>query len=247
MYMKFKNDVVAIVFSIFLCIGVFFTIVGIIVGAAMNSAKAKMVPCEAQIKEIQLIRVHDSNKHDSKKHDVYVDYEFDGQLYEDRFLGYYTSSMYKGQTIEILVNPTNPNKIMGTGATWLFTAIFGGIGVVFLLTGGIALMIRGRKRAKVKRLLREGKRIYGVIESIELNPYMEINRRHPSFAVVIVKDDYTLEEKRYKSESFWEDIASTIKVGDSAVVYVDQANENNYFVDVTGANSVMGSAISNIY
>ena len=131
--------------------------------------------------------------------------------------------------------------------SWLFTVIFSGIGGVFLLIAGIGLFVKGRKRAKVKRLLREGKRIYGVIESIDMNPYMEINGRHPSFAVVMVKDDYTLEEKRYKSESFWEDIASTIKVGDSAVVYVDQANENNYFVDVTGANSVMGSAISNIY
>jgi len=241
MYMKFKNDVVAIVFTIFLCVGVLFTIVGLIVGYAMNSYKAKFVPCEAQISEIQIIRKHD------KTHDVYIDYEYDGQLYEDRFIGYYTSSMYKGKIIEILVDPDNPSIVMVNEGGWLFTVIFSGIGGVFLLIGGIGLFVKGRKRAKVKRLLREGKRIYGVIESIDMNPYMEINRRHPSFAVVIVKDDYTLEEKRYKSESFWEDIASTIKVGDSAVVYVDQANENNYFVDVTGANSVMGSAFSNIY
>lgn len=240
--MGVQNNVIKIVFGIFAAIGLLFLGIGITLGIIMGGNQKEMVLHEAVITEITY------EKHnDSTTHKVYVDYMFDDVQYNHRNLGYWSSGMYEGKYIEIYVDPNSPNKIMGKYSTILFTAVFGGIGAVFAVIGISGLSVAIIKKARNKKLFRTGKRIYGVIESIDHDMYVSVNRRHPFFAMVVVKDDYTGEEKYYRSEDFWDDVANTISIGDTAVIYVDPQKPNRYFVDVTGANSVMGSSMADFY
>lgn len=237
-----ENKIAKIMFGIFGAAGIVFIIIAIIIGITLGSKQKTMVLTDAVI--TQIIR----EKHgDDISHYVYINYQYDGELYEDRQLNYYTSSMYEGKYIEIYVNPDNPNEIMGKNEVTVLVVVFGAIGGVFAFIGTAGVVAVILKRKMYKRLFREGRRIYGTIERIDHDINVSINKRHPYFAMVVVKDDYTGEEKYYRSNDFWDDVASTINIGDTAVIYVDQNNDKKYFVDVTGANSVMGSSMAELY
>lgn len=240
--MGVENKVTKLVFGIFGIIGIIFIIVTICVGVIFHGKKERMVLNEAVITQII------TEKHsDDTSHYVYVDYEYEDRLYEHRYLGYYSSSMYEGKYIEIYVDPQDPNEIMGKYSAIILLVVFGTMGGVFTFIGSIGVGYAIAKKRMYKRLFREGRRIYGTIEQIEKDINVSVNRRHPYFAQVAVRDDYTGETKYYRSDDFWDDVAENINIGDTAVIYVDQDDNRKYFVDITGANSVMGSSMAELY
>lgn len=240
--MKNKYSIVTLIFSIFAMIGLIFTVAAILVGTLMMKKQNKMVLHEAVINEITTTRHNDETSHK-----VYVDYLFDDEFYQHKSLGYYSTGMREGQYIDIYIDPLNPNDIMGKGVVTVLVIVFGILGGSFLVIGCIGIAIPIIKNRENARLFRTGKRIYGEVESLEMNRNVSVNNRHPMRAVVVVKDDYTGETKYYKGEDMWEAEYQNVHAGDSAVIYVDPKNEKKYFVDLTGANSVMGSTMSQYY
>ena len=72
---------------------------------------------------------------------VLIGYEVDGQEYK-RALGYHTSDMYTGQKIDIQYDTREPGVINVPGVRVLWTAILGGIGIVFAGMGVVLLKVR---------------------------------------------------------------------------------------------------------
>lgn len=233
-----KKTVLYVLWSIFATIGVILWIIATAYGVVSKQNQKRMELTYAVITEL------DDTGDDG---DSYVDYEFGGEEFTHKRLGYYSTSMYVGQYIDIYVDPQNPEKIMSKHGRIVAMAILGGLGTVFGLLGFCGIAYLQVKKVMKRRLFREGKRLTGVIDTISQNIHVEVNGEHPYYAVVVVRDENTGEEKFFKSDNLWDVDMSTIKEGDSAVVYVDSQNEKKYFVDVTGANAIMGSLMDELF
>lgn len=94
--------------------------------------------------EITKIETKGSREH--RTHTVYVSYEVDGEAYE-KTLGYYSSGMRVGASIEVWYQPENPGRIeskTGGGLGVWITGLAGVLSFIFviysikkLVTGGI--------------------------------------------------------------------------------------------------------------
>ncbi len=125
-----KNKILP--FVIVLLVGVIFIIVSCI---ALNSMpdKDEMIKITGKITDIE------RDRHgDDESHDVYVEYEIDDQLYEDK-LGYYSSSFRVGQDITLYYEEENPQKVYAEGEEG-FLKIFKVIGIVVTAFGALGMV-----------------------------------------------------------------------------------------------------------
>ena len=233
-----KKTTLKLLWGIFAFVGLCFWIFTIIFGIVSKNKQNKMELSYAVISDLT---------EDDDGGDAYVDYEFDGEVFTHRHLGYYSSSMRIGDYVDIYIDPAEPMDITAKNGRMITLIIMGGFGVVFTLIGGIGIAYLVLKQKKNKRLFQDGKRLNGVIDTISVNTHVEVNGENPYYAVVVVRDEYTGAEKFFKSDNLWDVDMSTIKEGDSAVVYVDPKDEKKYFVDVTGANAIMGSTMEELF
>ncbi|MGN0689746.1 MAG: DUF3592 domain-containing protein [Oscillospiraceae bacterium] len=118
-------------------LGIIFIIVAVTVTTVGKKSTENYLPVEATIKEI--IDSYNSSN-DSYDKRPYVEYEVDGQTYS-AVLNYYTSSMYKGQKIEILYDPENPLQTSSEDTFKIISFVFGLIGGIFLVAGLIPMII----------------------------------------------------------------------------------------------------------
>lgn len=237
--MKMDENIIAkLLLGAFAVIGAGFLIAATAYGITSKQKQSQMELTYAVITEIY---------EDDEGGDVYVDYEYGGTECHNKRLGYYSSSMRVGDFVDIYVDPSNPDYFKAKGQRTVLLIVFYAIGGVFFLIGGSGVFYFVRKKMKNKRLFREGKRVTGIIEKIEQNKLVTVNEAHPYYATVVVRDEFSGAETFYKSDNFWDDVYETINVGDSAVVYIDRNDEKKYFVDVTGANSIMGSSMSELF
>lgn len=114
-----KNKMVA--FIIVLFVGVIFVIVS---NLGLNSMpdKDEMIKITGKITDIER-----DGYGDDETHEVYVEYEIDNQLYEDR-LSYYSSTFRVGQDITLYYEEGNPTKVYAEGEEG-FLKIFKVIGI----------------------------------------------------------------------------------------------------------------------
>lgn len=84
---------------------------------------------------------------------VYVDYEVDGQKYENVKAGKYSESdhVYAGKVIQVVVNPNNPGKVMKEGG------VLATIGFVLMLVLYVPVIISSVKSKRVKKKAAEEK------------------------------------------------------------------------------------------
>lgn len=84
---------------------------------------------------------------------VYVDYEVDGQKYENVKAGKYSESdhVYAGKVIQVVVNPNNPGKVMKEGG------VLATIGFVLMLVLYVPVIISSVKSKKAKKKAAEEK------------------------------------------------------------------------------------------
>lgn len=228
--MKNKNAIVNIVFWIFAVIGIIFFIVGIIWLVSGSRFKQNAVEVSAVIQEIKSYRDSDGDI----RHSVYVNYSYNGQYYEAVNLSEYSSSMYVGKEITIMIDPDNPGKNMTNLGLYLGPAIFVGIGVIFACVGIFPLAGIGRKAAMRKKLIASGQYIYATVESIQCNEGYNLNGQHPFNVYCIYKDEYKDIVYRFKSDNIWTNPEYVIQPGSEIKVFVDRQNYKNYHVDVEG-------------
>lgn len=124
-----KNKIVA--FIIVLFVGVIFVIVS---NLGLNSmpSKDEMIKITGKITDIEVERHGDSDSHE-----VYVEYEIDGQEYEEK-LSYYSSSIRVGQEITLYYEEGNPEKVYAEGEEG-FLKIFKVIGIAVTAFGVLGM------------------------------------------------------------------------------------------------------------
>lgn len=209
--------------AIMLCIGIW----TIIDGINFRSGAGQVTGVISHIESYRDTSLSDSS---TKVHDVYVTYTVNGQEYEC-MLGYYDSSMFAGQEIEIFYNPENPAEIKGKdGVTNIILPLFG---LVFLVIGLVLINNDRKRKQQMQRLLEQGVTAEGIITAINIDHNTTINGRHPLIAEVTVTDPATGEQFLYSSESIMEDIRHL--EGRRVTVYYDLDDRSNYHVDIDTA------------
>lgn len=110
--------------------------------------------------------------------------------------------------------------------------IFGGIGSIFLILGIVFLCIIAAKRATRRRLLEQGRYIWGEVIACEMNVNVTINGTHPYYLVVRCRDPYgSLHTFRSESLRFYPEPAL---IGRQVKVYVSDDSFRHYYVDTEG-------------
>lgn len=86
---------------------------------------------------------------DNVRHIVDVQYIIDGKSYEKE-LGYYSSSMYEGQTITLIYHPDTPMdaRIVGSNVFYIMFMCMGGVFFIFILCFSI-IAKRQRRRNNI--------------------------------------------------------------------------------------------------
>lgn len=228
MKLKFKNanSVLLLIGILFSVIGTAFLVAGIAVLIGHNTFIDNAVQTEAEITRIE----SDSYRRNGKTHtdyDVWVEYEVDGEIYEEE-LGYYNSSMNEGDIIDVYYDPDNPSDV--SSGSKILELIFILIGGVFAVLGVILIIVNILSGNRRKKLMRTGDRLTGTITDVVMNNAVRINNRHPFKAECEVINPFDGEKYLYSSENITEDITGL--TGMEVTVYVDRNNKKKYYVDI---------------
>lgn len=222
------NKVENLIWIIFFGIGLIFIIIGIVICANIFNYKNK-VETTGIITEIGSYRDLDGQRENS----VYVEYTVDGRVYESALNGY-SSNFYEGKEIEIYYDINNPSKI-GVKSIDLVFLIFPGIGSIFLVIGGVGIIIKGRRKALEKKLMSYGNKVFAKIIDVCNNTRYTVNGRHPYVIICQWNNEIDGKEYIFKSGNLWFDPTFAIeqKNIDTLPVYIDMKNKKKYVIDTS--------------
>lgn len=216
--------------KIMLLLGGWFAAFGVLILAAGVIIVVQWVDfsktCEST--EAIITDIYTTGHGDSRTHHVVVDYEVDGEIYSNS-LGYYTSSLRRGQKVTVYYNPENPYDTMNRpyaacAAIAVFFLIFGGIGFGFLFS-------EFRNKKIINRLAEEDK--YIILDS-------RTERREVRAGVKVNNVRYVRTDFIYRDQFGGEFVFSSVAYPpgkcpfdpwQSVTVYVDmEKNPKKYYV-----------------
>ena len=207
-------------------VGIPFLLIGLFMGLHTKDFHEKAVEVQGIIQIIAIDRDGDETDYD-----VFVSYDYEGTEYSNVRLNSYSSSMYEGEEITLLVNPDNPREVETENAGFILAAVFGSIGIIFTLVGlslFIFSVIRSRRN---KNLMETGQHVYGEIVSMDRDTTITINGRHPYRIYCRYQDHTTGYIYKFKSKILDFDPNDSYKVGDQIGIYVEPGNFKHYYVD----------------
>lgn len=208
----------------------FFTGVGLLIGAIIafvsnQNFKETSKEIEAIISEITSYRDSDGDK----DHDVWVTYRVDGREYTEE-ISFYSSSMYEGKAIDILVDMNYPTRIRSVSGNTFVVWFLGGMGLVFTLVGGCVLLVPLDRKNKTKKLLESGHYVYATVTGGYMNTHIEVNGRNPYRLECEYEDVFSGVTHKFKSENIWVDPMPY--VGREIRVYCNRDFSGSYYVDI---------------
>lgn len=237
--MKNKNNTENLLTVVFSIIGICMLIAGICIGIFGAVKNQKWDSVDACIQDIV------SYGHgEERDYDVFVTYEYNGQIYDRVKTNFYSSSMYVGQWIEVKVDPEHPEKMTSASVNVFLSLFFVLMGLIFGSVGLVPWILRGRRKKLIKKLIDEGKCVVGKVEQIGFNRHYSVNDVHPYIVYATYTDEYTGEVKQYKSDSIWYNVPEYVNEGDDVKIYIDREDDTKYFVDVEGIFATMGSQMA---
>ena len=121
--------------------------------------------------------------------------------------------------------------LMLRGADRLFLLIFGGMGLIFLLTGTAMLLFGWQKRKLLRRIVAEGHFITATVTSVQPNYNVRVNGRCPYFAECCFTDPVTGAIHLFRSQNIYFDPTSLL-LDASVRVYCKDGDYRHYYVDV---------------
>jgi hypothetical protein len=226
--------IVSVIFSI---VGLALIVLSIYVYFDNKKFMADAEKAEATITQITSKRDSDGDI----RHTVYVEFEVDGELYEGS-LGFYSSSMYEGKTVDVYYDPENPGDFRGEGSSFLSVFLIV-LGLIFFLVGGgmIFGMIRKKKRARV--LMETGRRVDATIDCIRLNLNYRVNRRHPFVLDLTYADPTTGKVFTFVSDNIWFNVEAVLQNNPITTlsVYIDEQDSRKYYVDLEPLVACLGN------
>ncbi len=165
------------------------------------------------------------------EHYVFVSYTYDGEYYEDVRISFYSSSMYEGEHLELLVDPNNPGHV--TSRAMMFLLLIPAIeGLIFLTIGSIFLAITFKAEKLKKNMLQNGMPIQATVETITRDYIVRYNGRYPFVLYCTYVNPSTGLMHRFCSEKYLQDLNQYFQPGMPVTVFVDPMDYSKYYVDV---------------
>jgi len=192
---------------------------------------------EATITQIATRRDSDGDVH----HTVYVEFEVDGETY-DGALGYYASSMRRGQSVTVYYDPDDPWSFRSQGSSFISIFLLAMGLILFLVGGGLIFRIlRKKKRARV--LLETGRRVDATIDCVRLNLNYRVNRRHPYVLDLTYVDPATGKVFTFVSDNIWFNVEAVLQNNPITTlsVYIDDQDSRKYYVDLDPLVACLGN------
>lgn len=219
---------------IFFLVGVGIMCIGVAVHISDQKFKETAKTTPATITEIERYTTGTGSKRKTH-HRVYVTYEVDGKRYEDVRLGTYTSGMYEGKVIDLYYDEDEPGNVryISNFPTVLVIMLF--MGGIFALVGGSLLVYTIKKSLKRKRLLQNGKPLSAIMEDMIVVTTRKTNGVHPRQLICYYDDVFSGNRYLFRSEDYYGH--DDFYMGGTVTVYVNPTNYQDYFVDLSTAQS----------
>lgn len=170
------------------------------------------------------------------EHDVWVTYEREGREYTEE-INFYSSSMYKGKEITVLVDMNNPNRVRSVRGNIFLISILSGLGIVFATVGGVVLLIPVFRSARKKKAIAAGYYVYATVTGGKLNTHIAINNQNPYRLECEYTDVFSGVTHKFSSDYIWED--PEVYVGREVKVYCNRDFSGYYYVDVDSLRTYM--------
>ena len=148
------SKVTKIVGSVFAGVGTLFTVIGVVNALDTRSFVTTAIPAQGTV--IDVVRRSSSDSDGDVSYAYYPVIKFTpssgaANIFESN-TGSNPPSFSKGQTVEVLYNPQQPNsaRINSWFSLWGFPAIFIGVGSVFAVIGGVLIVVKPPLKQQVK-------------------------------------------------------------------------------------------------
>lgn len=226
-----KGFPVNLFFGIFLAVGI-----GLLAGSfAMfkNASDFKKIAEEVPAKIIRIEDYYDSD--DELHHRVYVTYSYNGTVYDDVPINFYSSNMFEGKEITLLCDPEHPKRLREASVVDLAGLMLLIMGLAFSLVGGIPIFFSIMKSIQEKQLLKSGYVLHAVVDRVEFNTNYSVNGRHPYVIYCNYRDEYKDITYLFKSDNLWTDPLPIFPPGSDIEVLVDPKDYSKYHVKAEAA------------
>ena len=218
--------------GIFCFVGICMLVGGIIAFVSNRNFKQNASEVEGVITDIRTRYDSDGDSH----HDVWVTYTVDGREYTEE-IHFYSSSMYEGKTIKVLVDRNYPTRVRSADGNIFLVAFLGGMGLIFAFAGGCVLLVPVSRKAKRKKIIEAGYYVYAQVTGGHLNTHIEVNGRSPYKLECKYEDVFSGVTHIFKSENIWVDPQPY--VGREIKVYCNRDFSGYYYVDIDSLHMCM--------
>lgn len=220
---QFIEKILALIFGV---LGVIFIIVAVLLASHSGRIARTYIKTTAEITGFDISRRNTDDRYSRR---TAIKYEVEGQSLE-QLLNEYSSSMYEGKIIPVLVNPEDYYDVRTSTLLYLPAIIFGVVAIPFLVVSIILIVVMVSRNKRFSRIYEEGKRITAEVTGGRINRNYSVNNRHPWRLECRYEDTFTGEEHVFKSGNVWFDPNQYI--GRPISVYILDGNFSNYYIDV---------------
>lgn len=164
--------------------------------------------------------------------DVYVSYkDLDGVNHKGRS-NYSSSNMNIGDKIDVYYDINNPSSFI-VKKDAIFDYIFFGISGLFIVLGGILIVVPIIKKNQGSNLIKNGIKLTATITSVTMNNNYQVNGKSP----YIINASFIYQDLMYeaKSKNIWynaEFIINNYNIKELPV-YIEINNPKKYYLDTT--------------
>lgn len=139
-----------------------------------------------------------------------------------------------GESVEVLYDPGDPAnaRIHSFGSLYVLPLVFGILGTVFSLVGGIPFAWTRHVQGRDDWLRANGRRIQADFERVEINGAVRVNGQCPWRIVCQWLNPMTNQVHVFRSHNLWYDPASFI-TGKTMEVILDPGNPKRYLVETS--------------
>ena len=112
-----------------------------------------------------------------------------------------------GERVRVYYDPAQPSsaRLNGFFSLWFGPLLFGGLGAVFALIGGVVLLLLQRRRRRDAELRANGQRLLADFKTVERNMLLRINHRHPFRIVAQGYDPVSRQPREFRSRNLMTD------------------------------------------
>lgn len=220
---QFIEKILALIFGV---LGVIFIIVAVLLASHSGRIARTYIKTTAEITGFDISRRNTDDRYSRR---TAIKYEVEGQSLE-QLLNEYSSSMYEGKIIPVLVNPEDYYDVRTSTLLYLPAIIFGVVAIPFLVVSIILIVVMVSRNKRFSRIYEEGKRITAEVTGGRINRNYSVNNRHPWRMECRYEDTFSGEEHVFLSGNVWFDPNQYI--GRPISVYILDGNFGNYYIDV---------------